>query len=651
LPIFGIAGAGHDDQLFVRLAYHLGAGNWLGPYDPLILTKGMGYSLFILAAFAAGLPLKLAEQGLYLAAAALAAWLAARLTRNRWLAVAVFGGLAFNPMLWSWNLARVIREGEYVGLSLALFSLAASVLLIREPRSPATRFAFLAALGLVGGLFWVTREEGVWLAPALAVLVVAGAAGVWRERARRERGRLRTAAAIVGAAAIPAAAFAVVLGAVAGMNYRTYGVFIINELQAAPFRAAYGAVTRIRHDDWQRYIVFPKDAREKAYAVSAAARELRPSLDPPDNPMWFKKYCEEIRIERCTGVPAAWFVWILRGSAANAGHHASATAARAYYRRLAEEINGACDAGRIACLARRATLAPPFRWHYVGDAVSHVPSLTGILFGFAHGEIGTQPTLGPIYWIYRFEDLVGVLARAPTPAMFIKGTAAVKGEPVALAVEDRGGGSYRSEVKLEPSREPPSPAGERHVDFEVSTDCMRPSCALVVRVGAGEQGFPIAGFAHGAALSRGDVQLRIQQAFSVHRSGDPPVAGTLRRSILLRVMQMIAKVYAVTAPVLAAIAALGLLLAAVLPRQVAAPRGVVALALACGVAVATRIGLLAYIQATSFPALNALYLSPASPFLIMFIVLGVYLMALVIRAAVLARRPPVVPARGDQPTR
>jgi hypothetical protein len=444
-------------------------------------------------------------------------------------------------------------------------------------------------------------------------------------------------------------AFAVVLGAVAGMNYRTYGVFIVNELQAAPFRAAYGALTRIRHDDWQRYVVFPKDARDKAYAVSAAARELRPSLDPPADPMWFKKYCEEIRIERCTGVPAAWFIWILRGSAANAGHHASATAARAYYWRLAQEINGACGDGRLACLAPRATLAPPFRWHYVGDTVSYVPSLTGILFGFANGEIGTQPTLGPIYWIYRFEDLVGALARAPTPAMFIKGTAAVKGEPVALAVEDRGGGSYRSQVKLEPSQ--PSPAGDRHIDFEVSTDCMRPSCALIVRAGGSEQGFPLLGFAHGAALSGGNVHLRIHQAFSVHQPGDPPVAGELRRTILLRVMQTIAKLYAAIAPALAAIAALGLLLAMVLPRHVQPPRGIVALALACGVAAATRIGLLAYIQATSFPALNALYLSPASPFLIMFIVLGIYLMALVIRAAVLARRPPIVPASADHPTR
>jgi hypothetical protein len=180
---------------------------------------------------------------------------------------------------------------------------------------------------------------------------------------------------------------------------------------------------------------------------------------------------------------------------------------------------------------------------------------------------------------------------------------------------------------------------------------MPPSCALIVRVGASEQAFPIAGFAHGAALSGGDVQLRIQQAFSVHRPGDPAVAGELRRTILLRVMQTIAKLYAVIAPVLAAIAALGLLLAMVLLRHVPVPRGVFPLALACGVAVATRIGLLAYIQATSFPAMNALYLSPASPFLILFIVLGIYLTALVIRAALLTRRRPTAPASAVQPTR
>ena len=60
IPVQAEAGAIHDDALFVRLATHVAAGDWLGPYDQLTLAKGAGYPVFIALAWLAGIPLKLA---------------------------------------------------------------------------------------------------------------------------------------------------------------------------------------------------------------------------------------------------------------------------------------------------------------------------------------------------------------------------------------------------------------------------------------------------------------------------------------------------------------------------------------------------------------------------------------------------------------
>jgi hypothetical protein len=46
--------------------------------------------------------------------------------------------------------------------------------------------------------------------------------------------------------------------------------------------------------------------------------------------------------------------------------------------------------------------------------------------------------------------------------------------------------------------------------------------------------------------------------------------------------------------------------------------------LASGVAVLSRIAALAYIEVSSFPAINLLYAAPASPFVIVFAVMGTY---------------------------
>ena len=122
----------------------------------MTLAKGMAYPAFIVAAFATGIPLKLVEQGLYLAAAGLTAWLVGRLTRSIWLAGILFGCLALNPVLWTAYLSRVIREGIYISLSFAVMVLAAAVLLQQSALSVKTRVAFLLMLGLAGGSFWLT---------------------------------------------------------------------------------------------------------------------------------------------------------------------------------------------------------------------------------------------------------------------------------------------------------------------------------------------------------------------------------------------------------------------------------------------------------------------------------------------------------------
>jgi len=112
VPVFAIGEAGHDDFLFVRLAYYLGSGSWLGPYNNLTLAKGVGYPAFILAAFGAGVPLKIAEQLLYLGACGFSAWLVRRLSGRRWLPFVLFAVLAFSPLMWTAELARVVREGR-----------------------------------------------------------------------------------------------------------------------------------------------------------------------------------------------------------------------------------------------------------------------------------------------------------------------------------------------------------------------------------------------------------------------------------------------------------------------------------------------------------------------------------------------------------
>ena len=360
-PIYAMGTSAYDDFLFLRLASHLREGEWLGPYDNLTHAKGAAYSMFIALANLLRVPLKVAEHAAYLSAALYLAAVLARQLRSRAALVVIFTLLAFNPMFWAPETGgRVVRENLYVTLGMVLIALCIQLYVGRLADKLNRRaWGALVALGLCGGAFWLTREEGLWLVPALLVTIAS-----WAWLAREAPGWPRRAAI---AFAVPAAVFLAVVGLVNAVNLAQYGVFRNNDFRSPDFQAAYGALARVAHDKPRRFDVFPRDARERVYAVSAAARELQPFLEGDRGAFWRQVSCEQTQGAFCDEVHSGWFMWELRDVVAYAGHYGSAPKAKAFYERLAAEVNGACEQGRIPCGPPNASLIPPWQHAFLAD--------------------------------------------------------------------------------------------------------------------------------------------------------------------------------------------------------------------------------------------------------------------------------------------
>jgi hypothetical protein len=58
-------------------------------------------------------------------------------------------------------------------------------------------------------------------------------------------------------------------------------------------------------------------------------------------------------------IGAGWAEWALRDAVQNAGHYRSGADARAFYLRLAHEIDAACDSRQIACTKKSRSVFPP----------------------------------------------------------------------------------------------------------------------------------------------------------------------------------------------------------------------------------------------------------------------------------------------------
>jgi hypothetical protein len=413
-PVYAIGSGAYDDMLFVRLAEQLRAGQWLGAYDNLTLAKGAAYSGFVALNHLLGLPLKISEHVVYLLAALYFSCVVGSQFASRAMGAVLFTLLAFNPVFWAPEIGgRVVRENLYISLTLFVVALGVRVFVaphagpigqeLREKRW------HLAALGVTGAVFWLTREEGAWIAPAVVVLLGYWLFGVLRAR-RRPLG------ALVAFLAVPVVAFAAIVGSVDAINLAKYGVFRNNDFRSGDFQSAYGALARIRHDRWMPYVVFPKDARARAYSVSAAAQELKPYFDGEGDKFWRRVSCEQTQRTECPEILSGWFMWALREAVTSAGHYANAVDTQAFYRRLAQEVNEGCDRGAIGCGPRHDSLIPPWHPSFPGATLDAVRRVFPTMAALGDPKVYIAPSLGNEEQLRLFRTMTGEALATPQDA-------------------------------------------------------------------------------------------------------------------------------------------------------------------------------------------------------------------------------------------
>lgn len=388
--------AGHDDALFVRLAGHLRACHWLGDYNQLTLAKGPFYPLWIAVGRILGVPLLLGQHLLYIAAC-VALVVALRTLLRRPALLLLYAALLFNPMTVTGETLRVMRESVYTPATLLVFACLIG-LHTRRTASRRVQMSWAISLGLSLSAFWLTREEGLWMVPSVALLL--GFTAMTRDTGRR------ISLSRLALCALPLAIWGGALGGVCGLNYLRYGVFTTCECRGGSFVAAYGALTRVKPARWQRYVPVAEETRRRIYAVSPTFRELEPYLEGPLGKGW-AKHGALLVPRRAEGpeIAGGWFLWALRDAVAWAGHCQSGRQAATYYRRLAREVNAACDAGLLAAHPARATMMPPWHDDYAPFLVSALGRSWTMLTGFGGFSMHNRPSWGSEKQLQPFHKL------------------------------------------------------------------------------------------------------------------------------------------------------------------------------------------------------------------------------------------------------
>ncbi len=623
-PIYAFPDSMLDDGLFIRSAQHLVNGEWLGPYDNATLAKGMMYPLLIACSAWLGLPLKCAEQIIYLAVSWGTGRAVSTFTGKRAWGTATLCLLAANPVLWNEQLARVIRDAFYLSETLAVIVLTALVCRRGRPRIGAA-----CLLGVTYGAVWLTREEGVWLLPVILamVLMAIALAATDTSIARSPVARLRVIAPLSICVAVAVAFFGLVDVSVSTINLFKYGVFTSSEFHQQAFVRGYGSLARVKPAQWRRYVVFPHQVWASVFAVSPAARELQPALEGQVGKDWQQTAAALSGNPRETEILSGWFVWVLRDAVAKAGHYTSASEASSFYNRLSSQIDAACTAGRLQCLPPRATMAPPWHWEYIADTARTVPALTSLVFTMGRGSVGAPPSHGEPSRLEQLSDMAGPVTEPFVSSKIIRGWLGSKLPPASGEPELEVHSPQNSDFIPTSIIETADPAlktipGLHGFRFVIDSACDA-SCSVDLSVGGIVKAtLPWPVLANGPGLNAPAVWLNIDNVGSEAIE----IGTSRRRHLQAQIGHAIGLAYAVCVPIASAIAFVGFAvgLTKASTRQTAS--SVIVLATGAIVAIAVRILLLSYLDATSLPARTPLYTACVTPAVLVFITTGLYLL-------------------------
>jgi len=318
----------YDDLLQITKAFSITNGQWLGEYNSMTLVKGVGYPLLTALFHAVGLPYLLGWNLLYVLACAAFLWAVWPLIGQKRYVVPflVYCLVLFNPIAFDSNINRYYRDIGYYSLAFLTVSLFLGSLIRRG------KWQMTLLCGAALALAVLMREDCQWLyiyaAACLGAGIVLSAGGTTGWLALLRRTAAAALAAVLG--------FAAVAGPVAGMNYRHYGTFALDEYNSGSYARAYGALSRLDGGLQDPHIVIPYEQRMALYQHSPAFAQLYEQLDAPDALFaGWKEMQGEYR--------AGYFSFVLRSAAEKEGLFCDAATANAYFEQLAKEVNAYAD--------------------------------------------------------------------------------------------------------------------------------------------------------------------------------------------------------------------------------------------------------------------------------------------------------------------
>lgn len=359
----------HDGTLYLKRAFHLLTDGTFGPYNSTTLLKAPGISLWIAFMRWFGVPYMLSINlihiisSLYLIAAL-------RRTGIDHLALLVtFALLLFNSVVFGSEWFILGREP--LDLSLSILLVASMLFLIAN--TPTRRVLWIHGLivALSFTLLLFLREENVLL---WSFLFVAVGLVVWQAILNAEQIGWRHPMLVVGL--VTAMTSGVCHFGLTKMIDRTYGLPIINDFSEGEFPKFIAAMRSASGRQTNPYISITQKAfADIAQVVPMVAPLFAQMPSPPTIGSYYHK-----RWGVCDEWPNSHILlWIKDAAIGGAGITPTLPLSQAYFRNARQEIEKACQDGRLKCFPSGSGMFPLLRYEWIPQLGSEMLSIIKLI--------------------------------------------------------------------------------------------------------------------------------------------------------------------------------------------------------------------------------------------------------------------------------
>ncbi|HEX7177607.1 MAG TPA: hypothetical protein VF240_20275 [Pyrinomonadaceae bacterium] len=353
----GYSGSYFDDVWYVQSAKDW---YWLRSYRELSFDtqpyiRLPAYPLYIALANLTGFPLRIVNELLFLLVAFAFSWVLVKAGLRRFLCLVLYVAIVLHPGSFAVN--SVLSPDPFFA-SVLLGALAGMILLFVK-RGETNRVWYGSVAGLALAVLWHARQENIIVLGLLVVYVLLLLL-VLRERGSPWASTLKELSVVAG---VPVAVVLMASLAVKTINYQRFGVFAADAMFTSDFERATKALLRIKPAVPLRYVPVPREVRERAYEVSPAFRELRPFFEGNVGRTW-ASFGKDAGVQAEGEISAGHVWWALNQGTYQIGYNKSARQAGRFYKRIADEVNAACDDGRLACRTVFSSLIDPHVQNY-----------------------------------------------------------------------------------------------------------------------------------------------------------------------------------------------------------------------------------------------------------------------------------------------